>query len=104
MQADHQGIGQHRCVGADTSADLRGMAAADDLSGDVGDHSAGWDWPDHDGVGGDPAVVADGAWAQDLGSGGELRFFAHVGPKRLAFGVLQDAITALWSRAGGDAI
>lgn len=32
---------------------------------------------------------------------GELRFFEHVRSKRLVFGVLQDAITPLWSRVGG---
>lgn len=36
-----------------------------------------------------------------LKPGGELRFFEHVRSKHLAFGMLQDAITPLWSRVGG---
>src|SRR5262249_9440351 len=36
-----------------------------------------------------------------LKPGGELRFFEHVRSNRLVFGMLQDAITPLWSRAGG---
>lgn len=36
-----------------------------------------------------------------LRPGGELRFFEHVRSDKPWFGVLQDAITPLWSRAGG---
>ena len=36
-----------------------------------------------------------------LRPGGELRFFEHVRSGHLVFGMLQDAITPLWSRAGG---
>ena len=36
-----------------------------------------------------------------LKPGGELRFFEHVRSKHAAFGMLQDAITPLWSRAAG---
>jgi ubiquinone/menaquinone biosynthesis C-methylase UbiE len=36
-----------------------------------------------------------------LKPGGELRFFEHVRSNHLVFGMLQDAITPLWSRAGG---
>jgi ubiquinone/menaquinone biosynthesis C-methylase UbiE len=36
-----------------------------------------------------------------LKPGGELRFFEHVRSKHLVFGLLQDAITPLWSRAAG---
>ncbi len=32
---------------------------------------------------------------------GELRFFEHVRSKRLLYGLLEDAITPLWSRVGG---
>lgn len=32
---------------------------------------------------------------------GELRFFEHVRSHRLAFGLLEDTITPLWSRIGG---
>jgi ubiquinone/menaquinone biosynthesis C-methylase UbiE len=46
----------------------------------------------------------DGALAEIrrvLKPGGELRFFEHVRSDHLAFGLLQDAITPLWSRVGG---
>jgi ubiquinone/menaquinone biosynthesis C-methylase UbiE len=36
-----------------------------------------------------------------LKPGGELRFFEHVRSKHPVFGLLQDAITPLWSRAAG---
>jgi ubiquinone/menaquinone biosynthesis C-methylase UbiE len=36
-----------------------------------------------------------------LKPGGELRFFEHVRSKHPVFGMLQDAITPLWSRAAG---
>jgi ubiquinone/menaquinone biosynthesis C-methylase UbiE len=36
-----------------------------------------------------------------LRPGGELRFFEHVRSEKLWFGLLQDAITPLWSRMGG---
>lgn len=36
-----------------------------------------------------------------LKPGGELRFFEHVRSDHLVFGMLQDAITPLWSRVGG---
>ncbi|MFI7676324.1 class I SAM-dependent methyltransferase [Actinophytocola sp. NPDC049390] len=36
-----------------------------------------------------------------LRPGGELRFFEHVRSAKPWFGLLQDAITPLWSRAGG---
>lgn len=36
-----------------------------------------------------------------LKPGGELRFFEHVRSKHPTFGMLQDAITPLWSRVGG---
>lgn len=36
-----------------------------------------------------------------LKPGGELRFFEHVRSSHPVFGRLQDAITPLWSRAGG---
>lgn len=36
-----------------------------------------------------------------LKPGGELRFFEHVRSKHMAFGMLQGAITPLWSRVGG---
>jgi len=36
-----------------------------------------------------------------LKPGGELRFFEHVRSNQMLYGVLQDAITPLWSRVGG---
>jgi ubiquinone/menaquinone biosynthesis C-methylase UbiE len=36
-----------------------------------------------------------------LRPGGELRFFEHVRSTRPVFGMLQDAITPVWSRVGG---
>jgi ubiquinone/menaquinone biosynthesis C-methylase UbiE len=36
-----------------------------------------------------------------LKPGGELRFFEHVRSDKLWFGLLEDAITPLWSRVGG---
>lgn len=36
-----------------------------------------------------------------LRPGGELRFFEHVRSEKPWFGLLEDAITPLWSRAGG---
>jgi ubiquinone/menaquinone biosynthesis C-methylase UbiE len=36
-----------------------------------------------------------------IGPGGELRFFEHVRSDQPWFGLLQDVVTPLWSRAGG---
>ncbi|KPN45980.1 class I SAM-dependent methyltransferase [Mycobacterium intracellulare] len=41
------------------------------------------------------------AIARVLRPGGELRFFEHVRSDRPVLGLLQDAITPVWSRAGG---
>jgi len=46
-----------------------------------------------------PAALAE--IRRVLKPGGELRFFEHVRSNHLVFGMLQDAITPLWSRVGG---
>src|SRR5271166_2961359 len=63
LQADAHQVGQPRFVLAG------GVRAADDLTGNPDDHRTCRDLLDHDGVGADPAVVADFDRAQNLGSG-----------------------------------
>lgn len=46
-----------------------------------------------------PAALAE--LRRVLKSGGELRFFEHVRSEKPWFGLLEDAITPLWSRIGG---
>ena len=46
-----------------------------------------------------PAALAE--IRRVLKPGGQLRFFEHVRPARPWFGLLEDAITPLWSRVGG---
>jgi ubiquinone/menaquinone biosynthesis C-methylase UbiE len=46
-----------------------------------------------------PAALAE--LRRVLKPGGELRFFEHVRSEKPWFGVLEDAITPLWSRVGG---
>ncbi|MFI5615455.1 class I SAM-dependent methyltransferase [Amycolatopsis sp. NPDC051903] len=46
-----------------------------------------------------PAALAE--IRRVLRPGGELRFFEHVRSANPAFGLLQDALTPVWSRAGG---
>jgi SAM-dependent methyltransferase len=46
-----------------------------------------------------PAALAE--IRRVLGPGGELRFFEHVRSAKPWFGLLQDALTPVWSRAGG---
>src|SRR5690242_5214557 len=65
LQADADEVGQHRVVGS-TGA---WVATANDLSGNPDHHGAERNLFDHNGVGADPAVVADLDRAEHLGSG-----------------------------------
>src|SRR5271156_452398 len=65
LQADTHEIGHHRVVLAARPG------AADDLPGHPDDYGARRHLLDHDGVGADPAVVADFDRAENLGSGAD---------------------------------
>ena len=55
----------------ESSGPPRLVAAADDLSGNPDDHGARRDFFDHNGIGADPAVVADFDRAEHLGAGAD---------------------------------
>src|ERR1700742_4071713 len=65
LQAHADQVGHHRVVPGPR------MGAADDLTGNPDHHSAGGHFLDHDGVGADPAVVANLDRAENLGSGAD---------------------------------